>query len=149
MEEKLNHLVTYHAEFRTAIFLSSLTLGTFLFTMKSFIVSTMKADVYDQEDYQELVRQRRKGGMDEEYYGPLKSFSKFITWSIVVAILNAFCQITLGYLNTPTAAAACFTSTVISWCLVGFVLHKVSSNLQTMIDRAEERAVKKLENKAP
>jgi accessory gene regulator protein AgrB len=90
-------IIEYHAEFRTALFLSSLTLGTFLFT-------------------------------------------RLIFWSIAAALSNAFIQISLGYFKCTTSAIICLLTSILSWCLVAFVLFQVGKNMQAMIGYAEEDA---------
>lgn len=55
-------IVKYHQEFRTALFISGFTMGSFLFSMKSVIIKTMKEDYYDLSQYQDAVKQRRQKG---------------------------------------------------------------------------------------
>lgn len=139
MNDALPAVVQWHQEFRTAIFLSSLTLGTFLFTMKTFIIQTMKSQVYDDPAYQEQIRKdypRERRG--EACYGPLRRFSKLIAASIGLAFLNAALQITVGYLDSEWSAWACIVVFALSWGMVAVVLYLVSRNLQSMINRASE-----------
>lgn len=142
-QTEISQIILYHREFRTALFLSSLTLGTFLFTMKTFIIQTMKKEVYDTIDYQDVIRYRRTQGQDITYYGSLRNFSRLILAAIITAILSALAQITLGYFETEAIAWICMISAGTSWLLVALVLFHVSANLSKMLDYAERVAVDK------
>lgn len=134
----LPEIVQYYQDFKAAIFTSSLTLGTFLFTMKTFIVQTMKKEIYDNPEYQKDILARIREGMkDEKVYGQLKNFKRLIFWTIIIAFINALLQLTLGYFETVTVTVICFTMTGISWVLAIVALILVSVNLSRMIDISE------------
>jgi len=132
-------IVSYHEEFRTALFTSSLTLGTFLFTMKTFIIQTIKKEIYDHKLYKERMENIAKlAGKPTEYYKPLKRLSRLIFSAIVLALVNAFVQISLGYVGCPITAGICLASSFISWLVFGLVLLQVGNNMRDMLDFAEE-----------
>lgn len=140
-------LVEWHKEFRTALFLSSLTLGTFLFTMKSFIIQTVKKEVYDTKEYQEeresmRLTAREKYADKFEPYTQLKSFAALMKAAILIAFLNAFLQISVGYAENVYAASICLLSSLVSWGFVAVVIHQVANNMQQMIQIAERRLKK-------
>ncbi len=135
----LPDIVQYYQDFKAAIFTSSLTLGTFLFTMKTFIVQTMKREVYDNKEYQKDILARIREGMKKErVYGPLKNFKRLIFWTIIVAFINALLQLTLGYFKSVPATIICFSVTALSWIMAIIALVLVSANLTKMIDISEE-----------
>lgn len=134
-------IVTYHHEFRTAIFTSSLTLGTFLFTMKTFIIQTIKKEIYDQPLYRAKVENASKlSGEQVTYYKPLQFLSKLILYSILMALINALLQVTLGYICHPLAAGLCLATSLFSWSIFSVVLFQVGRNMSDMLDFAEEDA---------
>ena len=133
-------LIDYYTEFRSAIFISSVTLGTFLFTMKTFIIQTMKSEIYDSVEYQKGIRDLRSEGMSTGYYTQLRNFSAVLFYSIFLAFLNAFLQITLGYINHSLAVYVCIAFSFFSWGLVLIALYLVSENLKKMLDISERRA---------
>jgi hypothetical protein len=136
-------IVSYHEEFRTALFLSSLTLGTFLFTMKTFIIQTIKKEVYDHPRHQELAEDLAKDRNEEpSYYCGLKNLSSLILQAIVLALINAFIQISVGYIGHPATASACLISSIISWLAFSRVLFEVGRNMSDMFDYAERDATK-------
>lgn len=133
-------LVIYHQEFRTALFVSGFTIGTFLFSMKTFILKTMKDDFYDNEEYQRKVRQRRSLGQEVGFYSPLKNFSRLLLLSIVLSFLSALAQISVGYISDYRAVIICLILAVISWILVGISIYYVGENWSRALDLAEDKA---------
>lgn len=131
-------IVEYHAEFRTALFLSSLTLGTFLFTMKTFIIQTIKKEIYDHKRHKDFARDLAKdSGCLPTYYGGLRNLSRLIFWSIVIALLNALFQISVGYVKNCYSAAFCLTTSFLSWSIFAYVLYEVGNNMKDMLEYAE------------
>jgi hypothetical protein len=117
-------------------------MGAFLFTMKSFVIQTMKRELFDLPDYKlEIAQRRSEGKKKEEYYGPLNRLRCLMTWAIVVAFLNAAINVFLGNTTSPAVAWLCIGSSALSWSLVIGCLYFVSTNLGIMIDRSEKNAV--------
>lgn len=132
-------IVAYHQEFRTALFTSSLTLGTFLFTMKTFIIQTIKKEIYDHKSYKARVENiAALSGKLPEYYKQLKSLSRLIFYAISLALFNALMQISLGSLGCPFTASLCLATSFISWFIFALVLMQVGNNMKDMLDFAEE-----------
>lgn len=119
--------------------------------MKTFIIQTVKKDVYDHEEHQKLADNKASdAGQEPEYYRGLRTLAQLIFWSIVVALCNALIQVTIGYVEHPISAICCILFSIFSWGLFGFVLKTVAENMQDMISYAEKDAKKmsqkKLEN---
>ena len=110
--------------------------------MKSFVIQTMKRELFDLPDYKLEVAQRRsEGKKKEEYYGPLNRLRSLMTWAIVVAFINAAINVFLGNTTSPEVAWLCIGSSAFSWSLVIGCLYFVSTNLGIMINRSEKNAV--------
>ena len=141
-------IVQYYVAYRTAMFMTSLTLGTFLFSMKSFIIKAMKDEVYDQAYYQMKIMsvriQHRQYGRDiPGYYDQLRNLSKLLAFSISCAFLSALLHATLGWFEHWIPAAICLGATLTSWSAVGWSVWIVSGNWLDLIEEAETAAVKK------
>lgn len=131
-------LAEYYEEIRTALFLSGMTLGTFIFTMKSFMIQIMKKEVYDKKSYQEKIKQFKSTGKDIECYKPLKQLSRSLLAAITLSFLSASLHITIGLSDNTSMIALCLGITVISWISVGTAITLVSLNLRKMINISEE-----------
>lgn len=141
-------IVAYHEEFRTSLFTSSLTLGTFLFTMKTFIIQTIKKEIYDHKSYKERVENIAKlSGKPPQYYKQLKRLSRLIFYAITLALFNALAQISLGYVGHTITAYICLGTSFISWLVFALVLMQVGNNMKDMLDFAEEDSHKPKEEK--
>lgn len=138
----LNDLVVYHKEFRTALFVSGFTIGSFLFSMKTFILKTMRDDFYDNEDYQIKIRQRRNLGQDVGFYDPLRNLSKLLLASIALSFFSALSQISIGYLSNHIAVILCLSLALLSWIFVGTSIYYVGENWSRALELAEDRAKK-------
>lgn len=137
-------LICYYQDLRSAFITSSVTMGTFLFTMKSFVIQTMKRDLYDKDEYQQAIAQRRgEGKKSETYYGQLNRLRSLMLSAIVVAFINAGVQVIFGDTNQLWIVQACFLVTGFSWILVLASLFVVSHNLKEMIAISERLAQKK------
>lgn len=144
----LSAIVCYYHELRGPFVTTSVTMGAFLFTMKSFVIQTMKRDLYDQADYQGRITQRRDEGKGDSYYGPLDRLRCLMFWAIVAAFLNAGLNVFLGHSDSPVLVWICMVSTAASWLMVLFCLFWVSKNLKSMIEIAEATALEKAEEAA-
>lgn len=131
-------IVEYYNSFRSALFISSITLGTFLFTMKAFIIQTMKKEVYDKKSYQDSIKSRqREGKKGEKIYGQLDTLRRVLFWAIATSLFNAMIQLSLGYFEAVWSVTICLFTTLISWCFMACALLLVSSNLEKMITLSE------------
>ncbi|MBN1006288.1 hypothetical protein [Amphritea pacifica] len=137
----LDSLVTYHQEFRTALFVSGFTIGSFLFSMKTFILKTMRDDYYDNPEYQRKIAQRRRLGQEVKYYGPLKNFSRLFMSAIVLSFLSALSQISIGYVDDYRYVGFCLMLAFASWVLVAIAIYYVGINWSKALDLAENKAV--------
>lgn len=132
----------YFESIRVALFLSGFTVGSFLFSMKSLIISTMKSSCYDSKRHKSAVRQRRKLGESIGYYSSLRNFSILLTASIAVSVFSGLAQITLGFLREEWAVYLCLGAALLSWILLAIVLGLVSSNWLKVLEYAEADAMK-------
>ena len=141
-EELACLIINYHNEWRVGLFTASITLASFLFTMKSFVIQTIKEKLYDTEISKSKVKQRRDSESvpKTEYYGALKRLSFLLKWTILVALINAIFQLTLSYFNSPWIALVCLTTSLITALLFSFVVWIVSENINDFITNSERDA---------
>lgn len=141
-------IVSYHEEIRSALFLSSVTLGTFIFTMKTFIIQTMKKEVYDNDRYQKKKKNIDEIGFTNSNYEPLKRLTWLLKWSIWLSLLSALSQITIGFSENTILSVICLILAASAWAIVGISVYFVSDNLSKMITNAEEELEEKNQKEA-
>ena len=144
-EEFARLIVEYHNEWRVGLFTASITLASFLFTMKSFVIQTIKEKLYDTESSKSKVKQRRDSESvpKTEYYGALKRLSFLLKWTILVALINSILQLTLSYFNSPWVALVCLTTSLLTALLFSLVVWIVSENISDFITNSEREAQEK------
>jgi len=136
-------IINYHQEFKTSIFTASVTMGSFLFTMKSFIIQVMKTNVYESELHQDAVSLRRGEGKKEGYFDGLLRIKSLLLIAIILAFGNAIMQLAIGGFKTELSAWCCMILTfltifVIMWCVL-----LISGNLTRLLEYANALAIKK------
>lgn len=146
MCELIDAIVQYHQSIKGSLFVTGFTLGSFLFSMKSVIVKTMKEEIYDQEDYQNDIDELDDIGVKSKYYGTLEKFSDLIFWAIALSFLSAITNITLGFFSNIWTASICLVSTFSAWFYIGKALYHFQSNWSKVFEYAENKARLKRKN---
>lgn len=141
-EELANIIIKYHSDWRVGLFTASITLASFLFTMKSFVIQTIKEKIYDKKSYKDKVKQRRDSESvpKTEYYGALKRLSFLLKWTILIALINAIFQLTLSYFSSPWFAVICLATSAVTALLFFVVVWIVSENINDFISNSEAEA---------
>ncbi|RRV32165.1 hypothetical protein EGJ86_18405 [Pseudomonas sp. o96-267] len=114
----------YYADnIRGHLFAGFLALGGFLLSLKTFIIVTMKENVYDNPKYIEKWQSANKENPSLKLYLPLKQLSDFLYYAIIASISTAVFQLTIGlYEHWITAlistASSIYATLLLSWCLL-------------------------------
>lgn len=138
-------ILTFIETNRQALFTASMTVGTFVFTMKSFIVQTMKKEVYEKEKYRDYVTQIHKFKLTAKkntenqlsIFAPLRNLSNALTACISMAFLNAALLISKADTACTTLGILIFLFNLMTWLALAFAVYSVTSNLQKMLDFSE------------
>lgn len=141
--ETIPAIVVYHSKWSVALFTSSIMLASFLFTMKAFIIQTVKTQIYDSEEHIEKVRQRINSGAKTQFYGGLKRLALLLKWTIILAITNAFSQLTLSGFDSVMLSIFCLVLSGVTATLFLIVVWIVSQNISDMISDSEKKVGKK------
>lgn len=138
----------YAANLRGSFFSGFLTLGSFLVAVNTFIVVNLKKELYDHDGYRTRVEQRRLLNSKVSYFGPLQRLSAFLFWTIILAVVTAVAQLTVGVIFQSTAAAVVCVSLAGCTIITLFVaLFTIKFNLKLWFGFIEEEAKKKSEEK--
>lgn len=128
-------IVGYYEGFRAPIFVACVTFGTFLFTMKSFIVVTMKREVYDTNAYRErFTNAGRYDSAGGGRYRGLKGLSLLLLVAILVALASAAIQVSIGWIQKPWAAWTALAFAGATLALVIWSVLLVYVNIRSMLE---------------
>lgn len=88
----------YAENIRGNLFAGFLAMGGFLLSLKTFIVITMKDNIYDTKEYKERVKSQNKGTEPTkgQIYKHLKELSDILVYAIFSCIVTAVLQLTYG-----------------------------------------------------
>lgn len=131
--EIINKFLIYYTSIKGSLFVTSVTIGAFLFTMKTFIIQTMKKEVYDTESYGEYFDSAKLTDSTLDRYKQLTNLRQFLFLSILFSLTSGILNVTLGYLDNFYIAAFCSIMSIVSWVFVLISLFLVNRNLSMML----------------
>lgn len=115
----------YH-KFQQAFFSSFLTAGSFMLTLTTFFLVSLKEKFFDSKDYLKILEAKKN--LDEtpvNKYSPLINISKLFIFCIFLCFITSLLQITLGAIKNLFAQIICFTAAISTLCLILFTLYHV------------------------
>lgn len=122
--EEIPKFAKYYVDnIRGHLFAGFLALGGFLLSLKTFIVVTMKENVYDDEKYIQNWEAQRKLDPQIRLYAPLRQLSDFLYYAILASIAAAVFQMSLGLYehwlaSTISVWSAVYATLLLIWCLI-------------------------------
>lgn len=97
----------YAKNVRASLFTGFLTVGSFLLSLKVFIVVKLKENIFDNPDYIKKLNERRKLNSSLTQYGPVKRLSRLLFISIAAAMTASTLQLSVGLIHTWEATLVC------------------------------------------
>lgn len=107
----------YYTQARVPMFAGFLTLGSFLLTLQTAIIQRLK-EAYDSADHARKVEQLRNKGKSVRYYGSLQRLGIALSTNVILALLTALMQMTLGFVQQSWSTAICIGFGLIALSLV-------------------------------
>lgn len=97
----------YFTQARVPMFTGFLTLGSFLLTLQTAIIQRLK-EAYDSADYARRVDQMRaKKKKPVRYYGGLERVGIALASNVILSLVTAALQMTLGFFQTAWSTSIC------------------------------------------
>lgn len=128
------HVVPFHAEAKGYLFSGYLTLGSFLLTTKTFVITRLQEGLFQSKEYCDLHEEAsgRKGIKKVgERNEPLRRLTEFLVWSVCLCLITAVLQLVLSALKSFYAstvalglAAAALALVLRSWLLMRQFMHQ-------------------------
>lgn len=100
-------VVFFSEKIRASLFTGLLTVGSFLLSLKVFIIVKFKETVFDSKEYKERLNELRKVNPALEHYAQVRNLSAVLFFAIASAIVASACQLTIGLLEHPAAMLIC------------------------------------------
>lgn len=129
---------TYFGEkIRPSLFTGLLTVGSFLLSLKVFIVVKFKETVFDSKEYKERLANLRKIDPSIQHYAQVRNLSSVLFFSIASAIIAAACQLTLGLIEKPAAMLGCVFAAAFAGAMLLQTLLLIRKILGEWLDHME------------
>ena len=129
---------TYFGEkIRPSLFTGLLTVGSFLLSLKVFIVVKFKETVFDSKEYKERLDNLRKIDPNIQHYAQVRNLSTVLFLSIASAISASACQLTVGLIEKPWAMMFCVFMAVFAGAMLLQTLLLIRKILGEWLDHME------------
>ena len=122
----------YHSNIRGYMFSGFLSVGTFMFSLMTFVITNLKEKLFDTKEYLERIAQdefERTGknidGSDikaDRKYLQLRNQCTFISLSIASSLLTSVSQFTLGFSNNIILVIVCTFLGILTLCFLSQAL---------------------------
>lgn len=119
----------YGTNLRSSLFGGFLTVGGFLFSLKTFIIIKMKEEVYDHQEYIDRVTELKKLDEKISHYGPLQRLSHLLFASVLSSIVTSVSQFSIGLIENKIAVLICIWLACFSISLLISSLILIKKNL--------------------
>ncbi|WP_027147719.1 hypothetical protein [Methylobacter tundripaludum] len=134
----------YAKNIRGSLFTGFLTVGSFLLSLKAFIVVKLKENIFDSDIYKKKLQERRKLNPDLTLYGPVKRLSLLLFVTISSAITASVSQLSVGLLQCWQATFFCIFVSVFAISMLVSCLLLIKSTLDEWLDYLEDENNNKL-----
>lgn len=124
----------YDKELRSDFFIAFISVGTFLLSLKTFIVITMKKELFDTASYEKLHGNMSR--LDPNVgprYKPLRDLNDCLFWSILTSMITAVAQTSVGFVSSFWVSFFCIWLAVVSCLYLLYSLLLVKRNLDHII----------------
>ena len=128
----------YAKNIRGSLFTGFLTVGSFLLSLKAFIVVKLKENIFDSDIYKERLKQQRKLNSNLTLYGPVKRLSQLIFLTICSALTASVSQLTIGLIQHWLATFFCIFVSMFAISMLVSTLLLIKSTLDEWLNYLEE-----------
>lgn len=131
-------VVFYDQKLRGFLFSGFLTVGSFLLSLKTFVVVNLKDKLFDSDAYLERYMNRhgfssREEVPNNEYYRPLSNLTGFLFLSILFSIFTAVAQFSIGLIPNICLVVFCIWLALFTVMLLINSLRLIRRNLMVWL----------------
>jgi len=132
----------YESSIRSMLFSASITMASFLVALRTFLLITIKEKVYSKEYIRKRMASEFEVDQKTDPLLPLKHMSRAITCSLILSLISATMQLTLGLYPTPFTAVISFSfglASIVALLIVVLVPGRLA--LKDWFDAQDEEVV--------
>lgn len=122
---------------RPSLFTGLLTVGSFLLSLKVFIVVKFKETVFDSETYKKQLAELRQIDPSIQHYTQVRNLSSVLFLSIASALCAAVFQLTIGLIDLPLSMFICVFAAAFAGAMLLQTLLLIKKILGEWLDHME------------
>lgn len=130
-------LCFYGSNLRSELFGGLISIGAFLFALKTFIIVTLKRELYDSKAYTDRYRLSKQLDPSIQKLTSLNNLRIYLSFTVMCSFASACAHITIGFICHWIAALACCGLSLLSLYLFARSLSIMWVNLRDLIDSWE------------
>jgi hypothetical protein len=138
------HIVGFHKDVRGYLFSGLLTLGSFLLTTKTFVVTRLQEGLFQRREYDQwykiAVEQSGESAVGARNQ-PLRNLTEFLVWSVVSCLLTAVGQLLLSTAMNPWTTALAFGASLGALSLVLRAWWHLRGLMHTYLEYADRQSL--------
>jgi hypothetical protein len=136
-----SHFVSFYAEhLRGNLFNGFLTLAAFLLSAETFIIVHLQKEVYGKPAYQKQIQELKQVKSNLSAYGPLRRLNMAMFAAVVMSLLTALLQLTIGVIQSDWAAWLCIGSAGLALVPLGICVWAMGSAMRSWFVELEREA---------
>ncbi|ENM5899640.1 hypothetical protein LV192_003906 [Vibrio mimicus] len=137
--QRMDLLMEYYSQhIRGNLFAGLIAVGGFLMTGKTFILVTMKQNVFDDQKYIETHEKLSKFNSSLQRYAPLIELKDILYLAVYMTVISAIIQLTVGLIPHWIASMISIFFAIWSIVLVIDSLNLIKRNLDYWLNNTQE-----------
>ncbi|MFP4672007.1 MAG: hypothetical protein ACLFMR_05510 [Desulfohalobiaceae bacterium] len=121
---------SYEKNVRPYLFFGFLTIGSFLLSLKTSILLTLKEKLFDSEEYKNRFKLTQQLDPRKKRYQPVEELGNLLLYSVAFALLTSIMHFTLGFIPSDIIASICISVSASVISLVFLCWWFIRINLQ-------------------
>lgn len=121
----------YKTAIRSTLFTAFLTMGSFMLSLMSMFMFSLKDKLFDDTEYKKLYIAKEKiTGKINSIYSPLINISRLFLFCVMMCFMTSLFQFTVGLIDNKIASIFCLSIAFATITLALYVLYNVWRNLE-------------------
>lgn len=121
----------YRANLRGTLFTAFLTMGSFMLSLMSMFMFSLKEKLFDDAEYNRLYSAKEKiTNESDPIYGPLVNISRLFLFCVMMCFLTSMSQFTIGLIENKYLTIICLSFALSTILLALYILYNVWRNLE-------------------
>lgn len=121
----------YKDNLRGTLFTAFLTMGSFMLSLMSMFMFSLKEKLFDDGEYKKLYSAKEKiTNESDPIYGPLVNISRLFLFCVMMCFITSILQFTIGLIDNICLTVFCLSLAISTIFLALYILYNVWRNLE-------------------